>query len=110
MRGAKDMSKPTTARFVTSAAVLTAVCFGLARADEGDHLGWRYSVIAALASPAPKDLPTAPPRDADATWLRGWAAWRDRNRDILKNLRPILGEPAVGKVTGAAAFQGERGF
>ena len=90
------------------------------RPADWDLLGWKYSVIAAIAS-APYHLIInyIPARDerefkafapADQAWFRDWFDWTERNIEILRHVKPILGAPQVGRVDGWAAFKEYRGF
>ena len=90
------------------------------RTRDWDALGWRYSVLSSIATAPFKHvmnmLPARDPDefnsfpDADKQWLRGWLDWTDANAAILHNGRPIMGQPALGKVDGTAAFSGAHGF
>lgn len=85
-----------------------------------DYLGWRYSVLSSIGTapfnhvvnllPARDEAEFSHFRPEDQRWLREWMDWTDQNRATLRNLRPILGPPALGRVDGAAAFQADRGF
>jgi len=90
------------------------------RATDWDTLGWRYSLLSSIASaPFNHVVNMIPARDmneyrtfseADKKWFREWLDFTDRNMEILRNVRPIIGQPMVGRVDGWAAFKGERGF
>lgn len=90
------------------------------RATDWDYLGWRYSLISSVGTaPFNHVINFLPARDeaefrlfpeADKKWFRDWLDWTDRNADILRHLRPIIGQPRIGQVDGTAAFQGEHGF
>ncbi len=85
-----------------------------------DLLGWRYSVISSIASaPFNHVVDLLPARDeteakhftaADQQWLRGWMDWTDEHRELLRKLRPIIGPPALGRIDGTAAVDGDHGF
>ena len=90
------------------------------RPADWDLLGWKYSVISAIAS-APYHLIVncLPARDerefkafssADQKWFRDWFDWTEGNIQVLRNGKPIIGAPQVGRVDGWAAFKGEKGF
>ena len=90
------------------------------RAADWDLLGWKYSVISAIAT-APFNLVInfIPARDerefaafsaTDQKWFRDWFDWTDKNLDVLRHLKPILGPPQVGFVDGTAAFDKGHGF
>lgn len=85
-----------------------------------DYLGWRYSVISSIGTapfnhvvdylPARDETEFKHFRPEDQRWLRQWMDWTDKNRATLKNLRPIIGPPMLGRVDGTAAIVGDRGF
>ena len=87
-----------------------------------DYLGWKYSLISSVATaPFAHCVDMIPARDKrehdlfmkdtdSLTFIRGWFDWTDENADILRNLRSIIGPPAIGRVDGTAAFKGDRGF
>ncbi|HEX5054180.1 MAG TPA: hypothetical protein VFZ65_20545 [Planctomycetota bacterium] len=90
------------------------------RPRDFDLLGWKYSVISAIAT-APFQLVVnfLPARDesefrafgpAEQDWLRGWFDWTDKHLDVLRHTRPLLGPVQLGRVDGAAACLGDRGF
>ncbi len=90
------------------------------RPADWDLLGWKYSVISGIAS-APYHLIVnyIPARDerefkafssTDQQWFRDWFDWTERNIDVLRNVKPIIGAPQVGRADGWAAFQGARGY
>ena len=90
------------------------------RARDWDYLGWRYSLISSIAIAGWNNvIDMIPARDsaenarfsaADQAWFRRWIAWADTNREFLRRTRPILGQPAIGKIDGTCALVGGRGF
>lgn len=90
------------------------------RTRDWDMLGWRYSVISSIATaPFNSVVNFLPARDAaefaafderQRAWLRSWLDWTDAHLDVLRHVRPILDQPAVGKVDGTAAFVGAKGY
>lgn len=80
---------------------------------------WRYSVISAIATaPFNHVVNMLPARDeaefrafaeADQKWFRDWFDWTDRNLELLRSVKPILGAPQLGRVDGTAAFKNGRG-
>jgi len=90
------------------------------RARDWDLLGWRYSVLSSIGTapfnhvmsmlPARDEAEFKAFSDADRAWLRGWLKWTDRNLTVLRNLRPIIGPPMLGRIDGTAAVAGGRGF
>ena len=90
------------------------------RSRDWDYLGWRYSLLSSIATaPFNHVVNMIPARDVDEfksfsdtdkKWFRDWLDWTDQNLDVLRNVRPIIGQPMIGRVDGTAAFKGERGF
>ena len=90
------------------------------RARDMDYLGWKYSVISSIATaPINHVVNYLPARDeteykcfpeSDRKWLRDWLDWTDKNMPILRKLRPIIGQPMVGRCDGTAAIEDGRGF
>ena len=90
------------------------------RARDMDYLGWKYSVISSIATaPINHVVNYLPARDeteykgfpeSDRRWLRDWLDWTDKNMPVLRKLRPIIGQPMVGRCDGTAAIEGGRGF
>jgi len=90
------------------------------RPTDWDYLGWRYSLFSSIATaPVNHVVNMIPARDlneyqhfseADKKWFRDWLDWTDRNGEILRNVRPIISQPMVGRVDGTAAFKDGRGF
>jgi len=90
------------------------------RARDWDYLGWRYSLISSIAIAGWNNvINMIPARDSsenahfsgvDQAWFRHWIAWADTNREYLRHTRPILGQPAIGKIDGTSAIVGGRGF
>jgi hypothetical protein len=85
-----------------------------------DYLGWRYSVISSIGTapfnhvvnllPARDETEFRHFRPEDQRWLCQWMDWTDQHRATLKQLRPIIGPPALGRIDGTAAIMGDRGF
>jgi hypothetical protein len=90
------------------------------RGRDWDYLGWRYSLISSIAIagwnnvinmiPARDSSENAQFSGVDQAWFRHWIAWADTNREYLRHTRPILGQPAIGKIDGTVAVVGGRGF
>ena len=90
------------------------------RRADWDYLGWKYSVISSIAT-APFNhvvnyLPARKPEEfktfaeQDKKWFRDWLDWTDKNIAVLSKVRPIIGQPMVGRCDGTAAIDGDRGF
>jgi len=90
------------------------------RAKDWDVLGWKYSLISSIGTaPMNHVINMIPARDeqefkafsaADKRWFKDWMDWTDKNMDTLRNLRPIIGQPMLGRVDGTAAIKDEKGF
>ena len=90
------------------------------RPRDWDVLGWRYSLLSSIGTaPINHVVDFIPARDPDEyralseddkKFFRGWLDWTDRNIGVLKRLKPILGQPLIGRVDGTAAISGDRGF
>jgi hypothetical protein len=90
------------------------------RQRDWDYLGWRYSLLSSVAIAGWNNvLDMIPARDADEfknfsaadrAWFRHWIDWTAANREILRHTRTILGQPALGKMDGTAAIDGDHGF
>ncbi|MDP6633778.1 MAG: hypothetical protein QGG42_02690 [Phycisphaerae bacterium] len=90
------------------------------RVRDMDYLGWKYSVISSIATapinhvvnylPARDETEYKSFSDSDKQWLRDWLDWTDTNLPTLRKLRPIIGQPMVGRCDGTAAIKDGRGF
>ncbi|HEV2328902.1 MAG TPA: hypothetical protein VGY56_08965 [Verrucomicrobiae bacterium] len=85
------------------------------RIRDWDYLGWKYSLISAIGTAPFNDVvDMIPARDTNefsafnattnAQWMRNWFDWADRNMSLLRNIRPIINQPQLGRVDGTAAF------
>ena len=87
-----------------------------------DYLGWKYSLISSVATaPFSHCVDMIPARDqaeydlfikdtVSHNFIKGWFDWTDRNAEILKNMRSIIGPPQIGHVDGTAAIDEDHGF
>ncbi len=90
------------------------------RARDWDYLGWRYSLLSSVAVAGWNNvLNMLPARDSaeyasygasDRAWMQKWLAWTATNKELLRRTRTILGQPALGKIDGTAAIDGDHGF
>ena len=90
------------------------------RPRDWDVLGWKYSLLSSIGTaPFNHVLDFIPARDEeefrlfsdqDKKWCRDWLDWADLNADVFRNLKPIIGQPMIGRVDGTAAFNGGHGF
>jgi hypothetical protein len=90
------------------------------RTRDWDFLGWQYSLISTIAT-APYNLVInyLPARDVqefehfgqeEKDFFKHWLNFADENLDILRNIRPIIGQPMVGRCDGTAAILDDRGY
>lgn len=90
------------------------------RTRDWDYLGWKYSIISTIAT-APFNLVInyLPARDTaefnhfpeeSKAFFHNWLRFADQNLTLLKNIRPILGQPMVGRCDGTAAISKDQGF
>jgi hypothetical protein len=90
------------------------------RTKDWDYTGWKYSLISTIGT-APFNLVVnyLPARDEtefrsfsaeDKAFFNKWLDFADENLDVLRNLRPVLGQPMAGRCDGTAAIQDNRGF
>ncbi len=90
------------------------------RQRDWDYLGWKYSIISTIAT-APFNLVInyLPARDTaelnnfspeSQAFFNKWLSFTDQHIDILKNIRPILGQPMVGRCDGTAAIDDDHGY
>jgi hypothetical protein len=90
------------------------------RQRDWDYLGWRYSLLSSIAVAGWNNvLNMIPARDSaeyehfsedDRKFFRYWIDWTDANKEYLRAAKPILGQPAVGKVDGMAAVVRDSGY
>lgn len=90
------------------------------RARDWDYLGWRYSLLSSVAVAGWNNvIDMIPARDIeeykafserDRQWFRRWIDWTAANKEYLRHVRTILGQPAIGKVDGTSAIIGDRGY
>ncbi len=90
------------------------------RPRDWDALGWKFSLLSSIAT-APFNhvvnfIPARDPEEfgalsgEDIAWFRKWLDWTDRNALFLRNLRPIIGPPVLGRTDGTAAIIEDRGL
>jgi hypothetical protein len=89
------------------------------RRRDWDYLGWRYSLLSSIAVAGRNNvIDMLPGRDPaefhafsaeDRRWFQHWIDWSDANKEVLRRAKPILGQPALGKVDGMAGFVGDHG-
>jgi hypothetical protein len=90
------------------------------RPRDWDVLGWKYSLLSSIATaPFNHVVNFIPARDSDEykalseedkCWFREWLDWTDTNAAFLRRIKPIIGQPMIGRIDGTAACDGDRGF
>jgi len=90
------------------------------RTRDWDYLGWKYSLLSSIATaPFNHVVNYIPARDIDEfkffsdedkAFFRRWLDFTDENMDYLRNIRPIIGQPMVGRCDGTSAVKGNSGF
>jgi hypothetical protein len=90
------------------------------RTRDWDFLGWKFNLISSVATaPYNNVVNYLPARDeqefnafseADKLFFKKWMDFTDQNRDYLKNIMPIIGQPMVGRCDGTSAILDNKGF
>lgn len=90
------------------------------RPRDWDYSGWKYSVLSSIGTaPFNHVINYLPARDSaefksfsteDKKWIKWWFDWTDRYIDYMRALRPIIGQPMLGRIDGSAAIVNDRGF
>jgi hypothetical protein len=90
------------------------------RIRDWDYLGWKYSVLSAVGTgPFNLVINYIPARDTSEVkyfsdkskqWLNHWFDWVDNHIKYMYHLRPIIGQPMVGRVDGSSAIINNKGF
>ena len=90
------------------------------RVRDWDTLGWKYNLISSVATaPFNHVVNYIPARDSnefksfskeDKAFFRHWLDFTDKNMDVMRHVRPIIGQPMIGRCDGTAAIKDDRGF
>lgn len=90
------------------------------RQRDWDSLGFKYSVLSSIATAGWNHVfDMIPARDAeefkyfpasDQAWIRSWLQWTVTNKELLRNTRTIIGQPAIEHVDGTASIVRDKGF
>lgn len=90
------------------------------RTRDWDCLGWKYNLLSSVATaPFNHVVNYVPARDIDEfksfsdkdkAFFRRCLDFTDENMDCLKNVRPIIGQPMIGRCDGTSAIKGDGGF
>ena len=85
-----------------------------------DYLGWKFSLFSSIATaPFSHCFDMLPARDmyehmlfpqADKDFINQWTDWTDENAELLKEMKSIIGPPALGCIDGSAAIKDAHGF
>ena len=90
------------------------------RTRDWDHLGWKYNLLSSVAT-APFNhvvnyVPARDPQefeafaDEDKAFFRHWLDFTDENMEVLRKVRPIIGQPMVGRCDGTSAILDDHGY
>lgn len=90
------------------------------RSRDWDYMGWKYSVLSAIGTaPFNQVIDYIPARDLaevknfsdrDKRWFIHWLYWPNKHIKYMRKLRPIIGQPMVGRVDGSSAIIDDNGF
>ena len=90
------------------------------RISDWDYLGWKYSLLSSISTaPFNHVVNYIPARDSkeyetfsktDKDFFNYWLDFTDKNINYLKNIKPILGQPMVGKCDGTSAIVKDNGY
>lgn len=90
------------------------------RTRDWDYLGWKYSLFSSIACAGFNNVvDMIPARDmeeyknfseGDKKFIRDWLKWTDDNRKYLLKTKPIIGQPAIGRVDGTSAILDDHGY
>ena len=90
------------------------------RTRDWDYLGWKYSLISSIGTAGFNHVVSMIPArdleefkhfsDADKKFFRSWLEWTDKNSAYLSYTRPIIGQPAIGRIDGTSAIIKDKGF
>ena len=90
------------------------------RVRDWDYFGWKFSLLSSISTaPFNHVINYIPARDQneynafsaeDKAFFNYWLDFTDKNIDYLRNIKPILGQPMVGKCDGTSAIIKDRGY
>jgi hypothetical protein len=90
------------------------------RTRDWDYLGWKFNLISSIATaPFNHVVNYLPARDEqefnafseeDRQFFKKWMDFTDANAAYLKNIRPIIGQPMVGRCDGTSAISDNQGY
>jgi len=90
------------------------------RPRDWDVLGWKYNLLSSVATaPFNHVINYVPARDeqefnafskADKAFFNTWLDFADENVTYMKRVRPIIGQPMVGRCDGTSAIIDDEGY
>lgn len=90
------------------------------RIRDWDYLGWKYSLLSSISTaPFNHVVNYIPARDinesnsfsnSDKAFFNYWLDFTDKNVNYLRNIKPILGQPMIGKCDGTSAIIKDNGY
>ena len=90
------------------------------RLRDWDELGFRYSFLSSIGTGGWNNvvnmIPARDPEEVkyfpeeDKAWIRRWLDWTGTNKELLRHTRSILHAPALGRLDGDSAIDGDHGF
>ena len=90
------------------------------RIRDWDYLGWKYNLLSSISTaPFNHVVNYIPARDInefnafserDKAFFNYWLDFTDKNAAYMRNVRPILGQPMVGKCDGTSAIVDDNGY
>lgn len=90
------------------------------RTRDWDWHGWKYNLISSIATaPFNHVVNYLPARDEkefnsfpeeDKQFFRKWMDFTDKNLEILRHVRPIIGQPMAGRCDGTSAILDNSGY
>ncbi len=90
------------------------------RSRDWDYLGWKYNLLSSVATaPFNHVINYVPARDIqefmsfskeDKAFFNYWLDFTDENATYMKRVRPIIGQPMVGRCDGTSAIIEDEGY
>lgn len=90
------------------------------REKDWDYLGWKYNLLSSIATaPFNHVINYIPARDEkefesfteeDKIFFNDWLDFTDKNARFMKNVKPIIGQPMIGRCDGTSAIVEDEGY
>ncbi len=90
------------------------------RENDWDYLGWKYNLISSVATaPFNHVINYIPARnkaefhsfsEEDKKFFNEWLDFTDEKAEYMQHVKPIIGQPMVGRCDGTSAIMGNNGF